>query len=212
MTSQHDPEAERPRHMSVSQYEKDHEANNQGPPRRRSSIVAAEHSLAWTQNDGTLRKMSEAVPNLADLTKDARNAAESERTMPLWTALKLYPKAIAFSLGLSLAVVMEGYDTWLLGSFWGMTAFARKYGEPAGLVDGVQTYQVRAGWQTALGVATPLAQMVGLTINGFASERYGYRFTMIGALIAVTCFIFVTFFAVNIQMLLAGYVLCGLPW
>lgn len=212
MTSQHDPEAERPRHMSVSQYQKDREANNQDPPRRRSSIIAAEHSGAWTQNDGTLRNMSEAVPNLADLTKDARNAAESERNMSLWDALKLYPKAVAFSLGLSLAVVMEGYDTWLLGSFWGMPSFARHYGQPAGIVDGVQTYQVPAEWQTALGVATPLAQMIGLTINGFVSERYGYRFTMMGALIAVSCFIFITFFAANIQMLLAGYVLCGLPW
>lgn len=196
----------------MSHYEKGHEANNQGPPRRRSSIVAAEQSSAWTQNDGTLRRTSQAVPNLEELTNDARNAADAERTMSLGTALKLYPKAIAFSLGLSLAVVMEGYDTWLLGSFWGMTAFARKYGEPAAIESGVQTYQVPAEWQTALGVATPLAQMVGLVINGYASERFGYRFTMIGALIAVTCFIFVTFFAVNIKMLLAGYVLCGLPW
>lgn len=205
-------EAGQTRHMSVSHYEKDHEAKSYDPPRRRSSIIAADQSQAWTQNDGTLRKMSQAVPNLAELTNDARNAAELERTMPLWTAVKLYPKAIFFSLGLSLAVIMEGYDTWLLGSFWGMTAFARKYGELAGVKDGVQTYQVRADWQTALGVATPLAQMIGLAINGFASERYGYRYTMMGALIAVTCFIFVTFFAVNIKMLLGGYILCGLPW
>lgn len=26
------------------------------------------------------------------------------------------------------------------------------------------------------------------------------------------CFIFITFFAVNVQMLLAGEILCGLPW
>jgi len=35
---------------------------------------------------------------------------------------------------------------------------------------------------------------------------------MMCSLVAITFFIFVTFFAVNIQMLFAGYILSGLPW
>jgi len=35
-----------------------------------------------------------------------------------------------------------GYDTYLLGNFFGLTTFARKYGPFAGVVDGVNTYQV----------------------------------------------------------------------
>jgi SP family general alpha glucoside:H+ symporter-like MFS transporter len=107
---------------------------------------------------------------------------------------------------------MEGYDTWLLGNFYAMPAFAKKFGEPAGIVDGVQTYQVTVTWQNALGNGTATAQIIGLFINGIVSERIGYRWTMIGSLFLITCFIFIQFFAVDVQMLLAGYIMSGLPW
>lgn len=35
---------------------------------------------------------------------------------------------------------------------------------------------------------------------------------MVGGLIALTGFIFITFFATSIEMLLVGQILCGLPW
>ncbi len=164
------------------------------------------------QKDETFRKMSVAVPNLAELSSDAKAGAESERKMGFRQGVKMYPMAIFFSFGLSLAVVMEGYDTWLLGNFYAMHSFASKFGHPAAIVDGEQTYQVDVTWQNALGNGTATAQIIGLFINGIVSERIGYRWTMIGALFLITCFIFVQFFAVNIQMLLAGYILSGLPW
>lgn len=37
--------------------------------------------------------------------------------MPLRTAIKLYPKAIAWSLLISSTIIMEGYDVALLGNF-----------------------------------------------------------------------------------------------
>src|SRR5450755_3369669 len=144
----------RERHHSVSTYEQNQSAGigyDVGGGRRRSSIVPARQFSAapdaggqnvFNQKDDTLRKMSVAVPNLAELTADAKVAAESERKMGFREGFKLYPKAVLFSFSLSLAVVMEGYDTWLLGNFFGMTAFAKKYGEPAGVVDNVPTYQV----------------------------------------------------------------------
>lgn len=118
--------------MSVSNYE-----GNVGIPaydgaRRKSSIVpagsisgATQSGNVLNQKDETLRKMSVAVPNLAELTSDAKAAAESERTMGFREGARLYPLAMFFSFGLSLAVVMEGYDTWLLGNFYGMHSFAK---------------------------------------------------------------------------------------
>jgi len=50
-----------------------------------------------------------------------------------------------------------------------------------------------------------------LLINGVVAERYGYRFTMIGSLIAMIGFIFIPFFAQNIETLVAGTVLMGIP-
>lgn len=207
--------------MSVSNY-----ANNTGGSfsaadigRRRSSVVTA-GAVGATQKDGvlnqkddTLRKMSVAVPNLAELTSDAKAAAQLEHKMGFIEGFKLYPKALLFSWGISLAVIMEGYDTFLLGNFYGLQTFNRKYGVPTGEVkDGVAQYQVQAHWQSALGPGSGAAQIIGLMINGIVSERIGYRWTMIGSLFLITCFIFITFFAVNIEMLLAGYILSGLPW
>lgn len=222
MSFAYDAEGNHPhqRHMSVSHYASNIGNLNSHDARRRSSVVyvgsvsaaAGQRNGVLNQKDETLRKMSIAVPNLAELTSDAKNAAERERNMGFIEGCKLYPKAMFFSFALSLAVIMEGYDTALLGNFYGIPAFAKKFGHPAAIVDGVQTYQVPASWQSALGNGTAVAQIIGLFFNGIISERIGYRKMMMGSLVLVACCIFITFFAVNVKMLLAGYVLSGLPW
>lgn len=216
MSAAHDEEGGyRQRHMSVSNYATNVNAPDGG--RRRSSIVPAgaintapQNANTLNQKDDTLRKMSVAVPNLAELTADAKAGADNEKRMGFRESIRLYPLGAFFSFGLSLAVVMEGYDTWLLGSFWAQPAFAKKFGDPA-TVDGKATYVVGANWQN-LFTLTGVAQMVGLLINGVLSERIGYRYTMMIALASITCTLFITFFAVNIKMLLVGYILSSLPW
>ena len=200
-------EAGRQRHMSVSNYA----ANVPGTSgveqggRRRSSIVpagsvsmgAGSKEGVLNQKDDTLRKMSVAVPNLAELTSDAKANADAEKTMGFREGARLYPKAIIFSFCLSLAVIMEGYDTFLIGNFYGMPQFDKRYGGPAGVVDGVQTYQIGAAWQSALSNGGQVGSIIGLFANGIISERIGYRKTMIGALCLIICFIFLNFFAVS---------------
>ena len=193
MSFAHDEEGGyRQRHMSVSNYaanvDAGPEAYTQG--RRRSSIVpagsvsapgAATNENVFNQKDDTLRKMSVAVPNLAELTADAKVAADMERKMTFREGFRLYPKAIIFSFCISLAVVMEGYDTWLIGTFYSIPVFNKKYGGPAGVVDGVQTYQIGASWQSALSNGGQVGSMIGLMANGIISERIGYRKTMSSA-------------------------------
>ena len=212
------PMEARGRHMSVSHYQHGEMGGQDG--RRRSSVMQAtgvqrgstaqeaRNSSVLNTNDDTLRKMSLAVPNLAELTQDAKAATEAEHRMTFREGVKLYPKAIIFSFGISLAVIMEGYDTALLGSFFAMPAFCKKYGALASN----DTYQVAPKWQTALGVGQQVGSIIGLFINGILSERIGYRYTMLGSLTLIICFIFINFFAQNVQTLLAGYILCGLPW
>ena len=45
-----------------------------------------------------------------DLRADAMVAEEAERSLGIKESLRLYPKAVAWSLGISLCIVMEGYD------------------------------------------------------------------------------------------------------
>ena len=59
---------------------------------------------------------------------EAREAAQAEKSMTLNQALKIYPKAIGWSVLLSTAIVMEGYDLSLLGNFYAFPPFTEKYG------------------------------------------------------------------------------------
>jgi SP family general alpha glucoside:H+ symporter-like MFS transporter len=148
--------------------------------------------------------------NEADIVatlNDAQAATAKEHSMSLWQGLKLYPKAIAWSVLLSTAIVMEGYDVVLMGSFYAMDSFKKQYGtlQPDG------SYEMSASWQAGLSNAMNCGQILGLFANGIVSERFGYRKTMLGSLALVVGFIFLLFFAPNKETLLAGELLLGIP-
>lgn len=107
---------------------------------------------------------------------------------------------------------MEGYDTMLLGQFFANQSFASRYGVFNPNAGDGGRWEIEAKWQTGLSVGCQVGQILGLQITGWASERYGYRPTMLFALICLTGFLFIQFFAINLQMLLAGYILLGFPW
>lgn len=60
--------------------------------------------------------------------------------MTLLQGVKLYPKAVAWSVLISTCIAMEGYDISLVNNFYGFPQFNEKYGER--LDDG--SYQVPA--------------------------------------------------------------------
>ncbi|KAL6355001.1 hypothetical protein LRP88_12359 [Fusarium phalaenopsidis] len=106
----------------------------------------------------------------ASVIDHARSAAQKEQKMTLMQGIKLYPKAVFWSLFISTCIVMEGYDGANCGS------------------------------------------IIGLLINGWASERFGYRFTIMACLVWLSGFITLFFMAQNVQTLLAAEILCGIPW
>ena len=112
------------------------------------STVVARHLAADTVgiDDEILLKMSEAITDFAEVTQNAHAATDFERHMTFREVLKLYPKAITFSVILSLAIVMAGYDTAVLASFYGYPVFNQRFGVK--LADG--TYQVTSQWQSGL--------------------------------------------------------------
>ena len=103
---------------------------------------------------------------------------------------------------------MEGYDTALITSFYAFEEFQRQYGVPSGSGH----YQITPKWQASLSNASVVGSILGLFANGILTERFGYKNTMMCALALLALFIFLPFFAFNIQTLLAGQILCGLPW
>lgn len=55
-----------------------------------------------------------------------------------------------------------------------------------------------------------MGELIGLLINGWISERFGYRWTVIGSLTMLTAFISLFFTAQNVETLLAAEILCGI--
>jgi SP family general alpha glucoside:H+ symporter-like MFS transporter len=47
----------------------------------------------------------------------AKTATEKEQSMTLMQGIRLYPKAIAWSILISTCIVMEGYDVCLINNF-----------------------------------------------------------------------------------------------
>lgn len=128
--------------------------------------------------------------------------------MTLWQGVRLYPKAVAWSVLISTCIAMEGYDVCLVNNFYAFQTFDRKYGvqEPNG------SYQVPAPWQAGLSNGASVGEIMGLFINGLVSERFGYRYTIMTCLILICAWTSIFFTAQNIQSLLAAEILCGIPW
>lgn len=181
---------------------------------RNNSIVAHVTNVEHHDNvlrvaDTTMRKMSVADPNIAAITVEAKAATQSEKTMTLKQAFNLYKKAMMFSVLFSTAIVMEGYDTALIAAFYAFPPFAQKYGTYINEQDG---YQIPAKWQTGLSDGALVGEILGLYAAGIIVDRIGYRYTMMASLSMMIAFIFIPFFAQNLQTLLVGDILQGIPW
>ncbi|KAJ5925240.1 hypothetical protein N7454_007879 [Penicillium verhagenii] len=156
------------------------------------------HSTEGTASDSSMTKV----------IRNAQAATDKERNMTLLQGIKLYPKAVAWSVLISTCIVMEGYDISLVNNFYAFPEFNKKYGQLQ--ADG--SYEVSASWQSGLSNGAYVGEIIGLFINGWASERFGYRYTIMACLILVSAWTAIFFTAPNIQSLLAAEILCGIPW
>lgn len=147
--------------------------------------------------------------NVNEITDKAKQGAEAEHNLALLQALRLYPKAIFWCLVVSACVIMEGYDTNLLGNFYAYPEFAKKYGK---FNEGSGNYQLSAPWQAGLGNASGVGSFFGTLLNGHLVMKFGHVRVILVSLVALSAFVFIVFFAPNTKVLLVGELLCGLPW
>ncbi|KAF3045457.1 hypothetical protein E8E12_005672 [Didymella heteroderae] len=142
------------------------------------------------------------------LRAQARANTEAEHAMSLRNAIRLYPKSVLYCVVLSMAIIMEGYQVGLVPSLFAQPAFQQKYGHAR--PDG--SHQLDNRYQSALTAAVQAGSILGYWLSGILIERIGYKRTMQGALISITCFIFIIFFAPSIVLLVVGEGLLGIPW
>lgn len=141
-------------------------------------------------------------------TDDAHIATLNEHSMTLYEALRAQPWAFIWSIVVSMSIVMEGYDTILMGNFYAYPTFKRKYGE---YYPGVG-YQLSGAWQVALMNGSCAGMIIGAFLNGYLVTKFGFRRVLMGAFAWMIAAVFATFFAPNAAVLTTGQVLCGLSW
>ncbi|KAI9638801.1 maltose permease [Dioszegia hungarica] len=140
----------------------------------------------------------------------AAQADANERNSTVWEAWRTHKKAVLWSMALSGALIMEGYDVTVVGSFYGHPAFLRRFGVPTTGND--IGYAIPAPWQSGLSNGASAGGIIGLFINGWAADRYGPKIVMGASTIMLTLTIFLLVFGDSLGMLVAGQVLCGIPW
>lgn len=95
---------------------------------------------------------------------DAKHASDEEHSQTLFQALSENRKAVLWSMVISLSIVMEGYDTILMGNFFGYPQFAKKYGRDYG---GTIGWQISAPWQSGLNMGSTVGTVFGVFISPY---------------------------------------------
>lgn len=88
-------------------------------------------------------------------------------------------------------------------------SFAETFGhwDPA-----TESYQVSGPWQAGLSNGANAGIVIGGFLNGYLSQKYGYKKVVLGALFLLNWLLFILFFASSPQVLLVGQILCGLTF
>ncbi|KAI4910675.1 hypothetical protein J4E90_006930 [Alternaria incomplexa] len=166
-------------------------------------------TLSFDSSDDTLTslpaisKLESTDAILERTTTIVESNNEAERSMSLREGIRLYPKAITWSVLLSMTLIMEGFSTILVPNLFAMQPFRKQFGtlQPNGL------YEISADWQSALVNGGLAGQIVGLFATGTLAERIGYRYTLMVGLVAMSVFTLVPFFAtVALRAYLTTYV------
>ncbi|CAH0051999.1 unnamed protein product [Clonostachys solani] len=140
---------------------------------------------------------------------DAKAANEHEHSLTVRQAIKSYPGAIFWSLVVSMSIIMEGYDTILIGSLYAYPAYASRFG---GINEATDTYQIEAKWQSAMGSGPQAGAIVGAILNGFVIQRFGYRPAFMLGVLLMASFVFISVFGMSIELQAVGQILCGILW
>ncbi|SPO29090.1 related to Maltose permease [Ustilago trichophora] len=172
-----------------------------------SSVEAQD--VVRIQNDEAVLIQNELGPDYEKVLAGAQAAAaHQQQDLGVVAAFRKHWKAALWSLGLSTALVMEGYDVVVINSFYGSNAFIHRFGTV--LSNGEKV--ITAPWQTGLSNSALVGEVMGLLLQGWASDRWGYRPVYMASMVFMTLTIFIPVFAQSLPMLSAGEVLMGIPW
>ncbi|OIW24577.1 general substrate transporter [Coniochaeta ligniaria NRRL 30616] len=144
----------------------------------------------------------------SDLMNDAFDGENHEHEQTLWAAAKSHPWACFWAFTMCFTIIMEAFDMFLNGNFVAQGAFQKQYGV---YVDG-SGWTIPTRWQSALFQSGQCGAFVGVFLAGPVTDRLGYRWTTLLALMLMNATIFISFFANSLTVLVIGQAFEGIPW
>ncbi|KAF7313085.1 Maltose permease [Mycena kentingensis (nom. inval.)] len=169
--------------------------------------MSDEANVVHTQAD--TGRLAKDIDNYDEVVKNAAESDAKEHSQTIREAFRIHKRAVFWSVVLSAALIMEGYDVVVIASFYGHPAFLNRFGvvNPA-----TGERVIPAEWQSGLGNGSSAGGIIGLAINGWASERFGPRRTYIVSMVGMIIAIFGPVFSQSLTALTASEVVCGLFW
>ncbi|RSL53990.1 hypothetical protein CEP54_010135 [Fusarium duplospermum] len=143
-------------------------------------------------------KTSEKAAHRLDDAADQANRVET--SLSIRDAFRYYRKAVAWSVGVTSATIMDSYMVLLSNSFYAQPQFQKQFGEQ--LPNG--NYSIPARWQVGVPMAGLCGLIIGIFSNGYFADKWGLRKLMIASHAALLGFVFILFFAENIATILVG--------
>lgn len=170
--------------------------------------------MLFAMKEGSLPEPDLAGHDRAEINRLAQDADVADHRESITQAIRKHPKAVFWAFAVALTVIMEGYDSILLGNFFAYPTFVEKYGTYHANVQGdiARKYQVPARWQSGLGMAAGVGGFFGAFLNGYLVDKFGKKHVLLASLAALAGFVFIVFFAENLTTLLIGEIFCGFPW
>ncbi|KJR87617.1 MFS transporter, SP family, general alpha glucoside:H+ symporter [Sporothrix schenckii 1099-18] len=153
------------------------------------------------------KQAAEVQASQTEFLTDAAEANVWEHEMTIMQAAKLFPKAVAWSLALSATCVMDGYNFHTTSNAYSQPAFQKAYGT----LQANGKYAISAAWQSGLNNISTIGVLVGLYFAGFLSDRYGFRKTLMIAMVSIPPLVFMQFFAPNLAVLIIAQLLMSIP-
>ncbi|KAK3196031.1 hypothetical protein K4F52_000899 [Lecanicillium sp. MT-2017a] len=145
-------------------------------------------------------------PNVIIISDATRNITSKEHKLGVWEAITKYPKLVLYCMLVSLPLIGIQYDQTVMGAYYALPAFQRRYGRLVG-----DKWVIQAEWQAAISMAGYMGQVLGaLGVAAYPLDHFGAKRTLSAAVLGVAGCIFIQFFSQSIQVLYVGELLQGL--
>lgn len=96
---------------------------NDNPVATMMDAISENHGGHIDLDNSVVNKLARSNPKVAILSSEAKVGTEAEHNMSIREAIRRYPKAVAWSILFSTAIILEGYDIALVTAFFAYPLF-----------------------------------------------------------------------------------------